>query len=75
MIRVCRTDKITTMRNLMRSHAVSVAYLHEVLTQANFRLQYEQSERQAADTYTKPSFMARCGITVPAPLALAIRRV
>lgn len=49
MIWVCRTSKNTTMRNLIRPHAVSVAYLHELFQQPECQPRYAQSERQAAD--------------------------
>lgn len=43
------------MRNLLRSYAVSVAYLHVVFMRGTIHLQYELSERQAADIYTNTS--------------------
>lgn len=53
MIRVCRTGKNPTVRNLHRFHAFSVAFLRALFQQPEYQLQYEQSERQAADIYTK----------------------
>lgn len=53
MTRVCRTGKNLVMRNLLRSHAVCVAYLHELFQRPENQLQHEQSERQATDFYTR----------------------
>ena len=52
MIRVCRSGRNPTMRHLLRTHAVSVASLHEVFKRPDISLEYVQSERQA-DIYTK----------------------
>lgn len=52
MIRICRSDRNPTMRHVLRSHAVSVAYLHEVFSRPDLSLEYVQTERQAADIYT-----------------------
>ena len=53
MIQVCRTGRNPTMRWLLRSHAVAVAWLKETFDRGDIDLQYEQSARQAADIYTK----------------------
>lgn len=52
-MRICRTGKNPTMRNLLRSHADSVAYLHELFSKGDSHLQYEQTDRKAADINTK----------------------
>lgn len=70
MVRVCRTGNNPTMPNLLRFHAVSVAYLHAVHAQGNFRFQYEQSPWTSTQ---RPSYTARRGTMSPAFLALAIR--
>ena len=53
MIRVCRSGRNPTMRHLLRTHAVAVASLHETFSRSDISLLYVQSDRQAADIYTK----------------------
>ena len=53
MIRVCRSGRNPTMRHLLRTHAVAVASLHETFSRSDITLLYVQSDRQAADIYTK----------------------
>ena len=53
MIRVCQTGRNPTMRHLLRTHGVAVAWLHEQFTQGRYRLIYTPSAFQAADVYTK----------------------
>ena len=54
MIRVCETGKNPTMRHLGRTHGISIAWLHEILTlHGNIKLVYEQSHLMTADIYTK----------------------
>ena len=53
MIRVCETGRNPTMRQLQRTHRVSIDWLHEVTSKPDIHVLYEESERQAADIYTK----------------------
>ena len=53
MVRICETGRNPTMRYLARTHGVSVAFLHERFTDGQLRLKYEQSEKMAADIFTK----------------------
>ena len=53
MIKVCRTGKNPTMRHLLRSHGVAVAWLKEQFDCGNYDLQYVPTDYQAADIYTK----------------------
>ncbi len=41
------------MRHLSRAHRVDVAWLHEVTTSGDVLAGYEQSDKMAADIYTK----------------------
>ena len=53
MIRVLETGKNPTMRHLMRTHRVSVGWLHESYLRNDFKLVYEETTSQCADIYTK----------------------
>jgi hypothetical protein len=53
MIQVCMSGRNPTMRHLLRTHRVSVNALHEMVARDDVVLLYEESHRQAADTYTK----------------------
>jgi len=53
MIKVCKSGKNPTMRGLLRTHGVSVAFLKETFDRGDVDLRYVQSSRQAADIYTK----------------------
>ncbi len=53
MIHVINTGRNPTMRYLLRTHRVSVSWLHEVFKGADIVLMYEDSSKQAADIYTK----------------------
>ena len=53
MIRAAETGRNPTMRYLARMHRVSVAWLHETLSQQNIGLMYKVSSKMCADIYTK----------------------
>lgn len=53
IICVCRSGRNPTMRQLLRSHSVSVAFLREIFDKGGMILQDGQSERQAAVMCTK----------------------
>ena len=53
MIRVIQTGKNPTMRYLMRTHRISVAWLYERFQQGDLKLVYEESAKMCADIYTK----------------------
>jgi hypothetical protein len=53
MIQVCMSGRNPTMRHLLRTHRVSVNALHEMIARDDVVLLYEESNRQAADIYTK----------------------
>jgi len=53
MIKVCNSGRNPTMRNLLRTHGVSVAFLKGAFDRKDIVLQYVQPSRQAADIYTK----------------------
>ncbi len=53
MIHVINTGRNPTMRYLLRTHRVSVSWLHEVFKGADIVLMYEDSAKMAADIYTK----------------------
>ena len=53
MIRVVTTGKSPTMRDLARTHRVSVARLHEVCKMKDIRMVYEETSRMCADIFTK----------------------
>ena len=53
MIHVINTGRNPTMRYLMRTHRVSVSWLHERFKGADSVLMYEDSAKMAADIYTK----------------------
>eukprot|EP00972_Heterocapsa_arctica_P034855 5130931-Heterocapsa_arctica.AAC.1 len=53
MIRVVETGRNPTMRYLLKTHGVSVAWLHEIFKNEFIELGYELSSRMCADIYTK----------------------
>eukprot|EP00972_Heterocapsa_arctica_P082208 12117103-Heterocapsa_arctica.AAC.1 len=53
MIRVVATGRNPTMRYLLRTHGVSVAWLHKAFKNNFLDLDYELSSRMCADIYTK----------------------
>ena len=53
MIRICETGRNPTMRYLLRTHRVSVAWLHETFSREYIRMFYEDSSKMCADIYTK----------------------
>ena len=53
MLKACRSGKNPTMRHLLRTHGVSVAWLKEQFDTGNYDLRYVPSTLQAADIYTK----------------------
>eukprot|EP00972_Heterocapsa_arctica_P090207 13307464-Heterocapsa_arctica.AAC.1 len=53
MIRVVETGRNPTMRYLLRTHGVSVAWLHNTFKHKFIELGYELSSRMCADLYTK----------------------
>eukprot|EP00972_Heterocapsa_arctica_P075267 11103292-Heterocapsa_arctica.AAC.1 len=53
MIRVVETGRNPTMRYLLRTHGVSVAWLHEAFNNKFLYLDYDLSSRMCADIYTK----------------------
>ena len=53
MIRVCETGRNPTMRQLGRTHQVSVRWLHERFNEEWIDLGYCESDKQAADIFTK----------------------
>eukprot|EP00972_Heterocapsa_arctica_P070899 10474458-Heterocapsa_arctica.AAC.1 len=55
MIRVVETGRNPTMRYLLRTHGVSVAWWHEAFNNDLLDLDYELSSRMCADIYTKAS--------------------
>eukprot|EP00972_Heterocapsa_arctica_P024361 3593237-Heterocapsa_arctica.AAC.1 len=55
MIIVVETDRNPTMRYLLRTHGVSVAWLRETFKNKCLDLGYELSSRMCADIYTKAS--------------------
>ena len=52
MIKVCRTGKNPTMRHLLRSHGVAIAWLKEQFDSGRYVLQHVSTIHQAADIYT-----------------------
>ncbi len=52
-IRVCETCENPTMRHLLRTHRVSVDWLHEIVNRDDVIMLYETTDRQAADVFTK----------------------
>ena len=53
MIKVCKTGKNPTMRHLLRTHGVCVAWLKEQFDSGHYELRYVPTAYQAADIYTK----------------------
>ena len=53
MWKICRSGKNPTMRHLLRTHGVSVAWLKEQFDTGNYDLRYVPSSLQAADIYAK----------------------
>ena len=53
MIRICETGSNPTMRYLLRTHRVSVAWLHETFSRGYIRMFYEESSKMCGDIYTK----------------------
>ena len=53
MIHVINTGRNHTMRYLLRTHRVSVSWLHERFKGVDIVLMYEDSANMAADIYTK----------------------
>ena len=53
MLKVCKTGKNPTVRHLLRTHGVSVAWLKEQFDTGSYDLRYVPSALQAADIYTK----------------------
>eukprot|EP00972_Heterocapsa_arctica_P040401 5950810-Heterocapsa_arctica.AAC.1 len=53
MIIVVETGRNPTMWYLLRTHGVSVAWLHETFKHKCLQLGYELSWRMCADIYTK----------------------
>jgi hypothetical protein len=53
MIRVCETGRNPTMRYLLRTHRVSIAWLHERFSQDFIKMFYEESSTMCGDIYTK----------------------
>ena len=57
MIRVIETGRNPTMRYLHRTHRISIATLHEIITgqvtDANINCEYTTSANMAADVFTK----------------------
>ena len=53
MIRIMKTGRNYTMRYLTRTHRLPVAWMHERFKAGDIVLQCEDSDRMAADIYTK----------------------
>ena len=53
MIRICETGRNPTMRYLLRTHRVSVAWLHETFSRDYIRMFDEESSKMCGDIYTK----------------------
>eukprot|EP00972_Heterocapsa_arctica_P046072 6796716-Heterocapsa_arctica.AAC.1 len=53
MIRVVETGRNPTMRYRLRTHGVSVAWLHTIFKNEWIELGYELSSRMCADIYNK----------------------
>jgi len=53
MIKICKSGRNPTMRHLLRSHGVAVAWLKEQFDSGNYDLRYVPFAHQAADIYTK----------------------
>ena len=53
MIRIMETGRNPTMRHLLRTHRISVAWLHEVHQSEEVQVEYELTTHMAADIYTK----------------------
>ena len=53
MIRVLTTGRNPTMRYLSLTHGIKINWLHQVSTGPNVKLNYIESELQAADIFTK----------------------
>ena len=52
MIKVCKSGKNPTMKHMLRSHGVAVAWLKEQFDSGNYDLRYVPTDYQAADIYT-----------------------
>ena len=78
MIRVVEIGRNPTMRYLARTRGISVAWLHEVFQRDDVPLEYEKSDRMAADIFTKAftdadKWKSACGligVCDPAELSL-----
>eukprot|EP00972_Heterocapsa_arctica_P081276 11977962-Heterocapsa_arctica.AAC.1 len=53
MIGIVETGRYPTMRYLLRTRGVSVAWLHEIVEHKCIELGYELSSRMCADIYNK----------------------
>ena len=53
MIRVLTTGRNPTMRYLSLTHGIKTNWLHQVSIWPNVKLNYVESEHQAADIFTK----------------------
>ena len=53
-IRILTTGKSPALRHLDRTHRVSLAWLHETFQHQHLTLKYINSEKEAADIFTKP---------------------
>merc|ERR1712115_329255 len=53
MLQCCKTGRNPTMRHLLRSHRVSVAWIHEQYKSPNFAFAHESGEAMPPDVFTK----------------------
>merc|ERR1712115_559068 len=53
MLQCCKTGRNPTMRHLLRSHRVSVAWIHEQYKSSNFKFAHESGEAMPPDVFTK----------------------
>ena len=54
MIQVCKSGRNPTMRHLGRTHKVGMHFLYERFAEPEIHLKKVESEKQAADIFTKP---------------------
>ena len=53
MLQCCKTGRNPTMRHLLRSHRVSVAWIHEQYKSPHFAFAHESGEAMPPDVFTK----------------------
>jgi hypothetical protein len=53
MIRIVETGKNIALRYLLRTHRISIAWLHEVFKMSEIELVYAKTDTMCADIYTK----------------------